>query len=312
MIPEIQIWLVVGAVFMAVAVLTSLTGAYAVRRSKTRARLGVSSATTMPQDDRLTMRGPGALIARFDDRLLGLSAADRSKLRSELIRAGIFSADAPKYFTLIKAGLTVALPIIGYFWMYAATSWSSSVILFGFVMLLIVGFFGPDAYLKRRQSKLQEHYRILFPDMLDVLQVCADAGLSLESSFVRVGDELAASSAALAQNIAIMNSGIRTGLSTAEAIAHLADRLGIDDAKSFSLLLKQSIELGSDITETLRAYSTDMREKRLVRAETRANQLPVKMLLPLGLFIFPVLMMVILTPAVLKITGLFKTIAVGR
>jgi tight adherence protein C len=87
-----------------------------------------------------------------------------------------------------------------------------------------------------------------------------------------------------------------------DALNSFTSRVSIDEAASFSALIKQSVELGSDVSEAMRVYSDEMREKRLSRAEEKAHALPVKMVLPLGLFIFPVILITILTPALIKIS----------
>ena len=153
--------------------------------------------------------------------------------------------------------------------------------------------------------KTRQHarYQMVFPDLLDMLVVCVDAGLSFEGALQRLATQFSARSRALTINLHILASELRAGRSTPEALDGLADRLNLDEAKSFSGLLKQSLELGSDIGSALRVYGEEMREKRGARAEEKANRLPVVMVLPLGIFIFPVLMIVILYPAIVKIAA---------
>jgi tight adherence protein C len=94
---------------------------------------------------------------------------------------------------------------------------------------------------------------------------------------------------------------MRAGRSTIDALNSLADRLDLDEARSFVLVLRQSVELGSDVAEALRIFSDEMRDKRMMRAEESANKLPVKMVAPLGLFIFPVILMVVMLPLALRV-----------
>jgi len=157
----------------------------------------------------------------------------------------------------------------------------------------------------------QKHYerdehRSGFPDFMDLLVVCADAGLSMEASLDRVGRELADSYPSLSANIHMANLEIRAGSTMTEALEHLAERLGLEEARSFSTLIQQSDELGSSITEALRVYSDDMRHKRLPRAEEKAYSLPAKLSLPMMICIFPVLFVVILLPVAVRLaTGGF-------
>ena len=147
----------------------------------------------------------------------------------------------------------------------------------------------------------QVEHRAGFPDFMDLLVVCADAGLSMEASLDRVGRELADSYPSLGANIHMATLEIRAGRSLSEALEHLGDRLGLEESRSFATLLQQSEELGSSMTDALRVYSDDMRHKRLSRAEEKAYSLPAKLSVPLVLCVFPVLVIVIMLPAYVRL-----------
>jgi tight adherence protein C len=136
---------------------------------------------------------------------------------------------------------------------------------------------------------------------MDLLVVCADSGLSMEAALDRVGRELGDSYPSLCSNIHIANLEIRAGRTMSEALEHLGDRLGLDEARAFSTLIQQSVELGSSITDALRVYSDDMRHQRLSRAEEKAHALPVKLSLPMMVCIFPVIFVVILLPVFVRL-----------
>jgi tight adherence protein C len=140
-----------------------------------------------------------------------------------------------------------------------------------------------------------------FPDFLDLLVVCADSGLSMEASLTRVGAELTDSYPSLCANIHMANLEIRAGRTLTETLEHFADRLGLEEARSFATLIQQSTELGSSITDALRVYSDDMRHKRLSRAEEKAYALPAKLSIPMMVCIFPVIFVVILLPVVVRL-----------
>ena len=105
----------------------------------------------------------------------------------------------------------------------------------------------------------------------------------------------------MGMNLTLLAAETRAGRSTADALGTFADRLNIDEARSFLILLRQSLELGTDVGAALRVFSDEMRGKRLLRAEETANKLPVKMVLPLGAFIFPVILMVVLVPVLIRL-----------
>ena len=166
----------------------------------------------------------------------------------------------------------------------------------------IAGYIAPSMYIDRRIKARKAEHQAGFPDFMDLLVVCADAGLSMEASLDRVGRELGDSYPSLTANIHMANLEIRAGRTMSEALEHLGDRLGVEEARSFATLIQQSAELGSSITEALRVYSDDMRHKRLSRAEEKAYSLPAKLSVPMMVCIFPVLFVVILLPVVVRVT----------
>jgi tight adherence protein C len=229
---------------------------------------------------------------------------DMKVLRRRMMQAGIYDPRAVAYFFLTRTALAIGLSA-GVF-LFAPIEQGDAV----FWLILggagIGGYLGPSFYLDRRIKAKRMEHQSGFPDFMDLLVVCADAGLSMEASLDRVGRELADSYPSLCANIHMANLEIRAGRTLTESLEHLAERLGLDEARSFSTLIAQSEELGSSITEALRVYSDDMRHKRLSRAEEKAYALPAKLSIPLMMFVFPVLFVVILLPVFVRLkTGSF-------
>jgi tight adherence protein C len=164
----------------------------------------------------------------------------------------------------------------------------------------IAGYFGPTVYLGRRIAARKNEHRSGFPDFMDLLVVCADAGLSMEAALDRVGRELSDSYPSLSANVYMATLELRAGRTLSDALDHLADRLGLEEARSFATLLQQSEELGSSMTDALRVYSDEMRHKRLSTAEEKAYSLPAKLSVPLTLCVFPVVIVVILLPVYVR------------
>jgi tight adherence protein C len=308
MTSNVQVIVVVGAIFIAVGLVTLVSGSIFLRRQRIRGRL----AMAVPATPNVSSIAPRKIIDRIDDKLVGLDSASRGKLRLELFRGGYFTIDAPKVFLVTRVVSILALPLVGYVLaslLVASVTPGPRFVLV--TVLLFVGYVGPQAYLKHRQAQLLQAYRNVFPDFLDLLVVCIDSGLSFEAALARIGREFKTRSPEFAINLALLGSEIRSGRGTIEALDNLSDRLGLDEAKSFAMLLKQSIELGSDIADGLRSFADDMRDKRMARAETRANELPVKLTIPLGIFIFPVILILTLTPVLIQISIAFKKVAGG-
>jgi tight adherence protein C len=249
--------------------------------------------------------GFDALVSTiFDEKRFGVEGSVRTKLRRELIRAGFFRVDAIKYYIFARVVSVVLLGIVALFAAQFLSNWYLKLGLAA--VLILLGVLGPDAYIARRKRLLHRGYRIAFPDMLDLLVVCIDAGLSLDAALGRISGEVGQQNRYLGANLQIMGAEMRAGRSTIDALASLADRLGLDEARSLAAMLRQSIELGTDVGDALRAFSDDMRDRRLMRAEERANQLPVKMVGPLGLFIFPVILGIAMVPVIIRLLAVLK------
>jgi tight adherence protein C len=233
------------------------------------------------------------------------SAADGGNmklLRSKLVQAGFLNPSSAGFFFVARTGLAVGLAIAAFVALPIFDpdmSTNSRWLMIAFSGL--AGYFGPSFYLGRRIASRKNEHRSGFPDFMDLLVVCAEAGLSIEAALDRVGRELAVSYRSLSANIHMATLEIRAGRTLSEALEHLGDRLGLEEARSFATLLQQSSELGSSLTEALRVYSDEMRHKRLSRAEEKAYSLPSKLSVPLILCIFPVLVIVTLLPAYIRV-----------
>ena len=162
-------------------------------------------------------------------------------------------------------------------------------------------FYFPDIWIVMRTRSLQQQYQDGFPDALDLLVVCVEAGLSLDAAISRVGQEIGHAHPAIAENFAMMALELRAGGSRADALRNMSERMGIDEVRSMVTLLLQSEELGTSVADALRLYAEDMRTMRMLRAETKAHALPVKLSLPLGFFVFPTMLIVILLPVIIRI-----------
>jgi tight adherence protein C len=226
---------------------------------------------------------------------------DMKVLRRRMIQAGIYDSRAVAYFFVARTVLAVGIAFAIIVFVPMVVTLKST--MFWLVVLAggIAGYVGPSVLLDRRIAVRRNEHRSGFPDFMDLLVVCADSGLSMEAALERVGRELADSYPSLCTNIHMANLEIRAGRTMTEALEHLGDRLGLEEARSFATLIQQSAELGSSITDALRVYSDDMRHKRLSRAEEKAYSLPAKLAIPMMVCIFPVLFVVILLPVIVRL-----------
>jgi tight adherence protein C len=295
-------------VFSATAILTFgvMAGAHA-RSSVKRRAAGIAeySGERLGEEQRSLRHSSRKAVQRVLDytnkHYSAAEGGDAKILRRRLIQAGIFDSRAVGFFFVARTALAVALAIAVFFLMPMLMTQSSSIFWLTVMVGGIVGYLAPSLYIDKRISQRRNEHRAGFPDFLDLLVVCADSGLSMEASLERVGRELGDTYPSLCANLHMANLEIRAGRSMTEALEHLGDRLGLEEARSFATLIQQSAELGSSITDALRVYSDDMRHKRLSRAEEKAYSLPAKLSVPMMVCIFPVLFVVILLPVFVRL-----------
>lgn len=225
----------------------------------------------------------------------------KSALRKRLIMAGYFSKSAPYWYTGARIfALIVPQAILLMVWPGFFGHLSTNYLVYASLGLAIVGFIGPSFYLDKCISSRQDEYRDGFPDMMDLLVACVEAGLSLDAAVGRVSEELTNRYPNLADHLKILTLELRAGRSRQDAWSSLAERLGLEEARSLSTMLRQSEELGTSIGQTLKVFSDEMREKRMLTAEEKALALPAKLVVPLILFVFPSLLGVLLLPAIIR------------
>jgi tight adherence protein C len=297
-----------AAVFIATAALVFGILASLRLRGAVRKRTATLGRETLDVGDQsrgslrdTSMKAVQRLIDHTTKHYSSLDESNMRVLRNRLVQAGIFDPRAVGFFFLVRAALAIGVGSL--FGAIAPLLPQSFSALFWAMVGLggLVGYLAPSLALDRIISRRRDEYRIGFPDFMDLLVVCADAGLAMEAALERVGRELGPSYPALSTNIHMTNLEIRAGRTLTEALEHFAARLGLDEVKSFATLIQQSSELGSSITDALRVYSEDMRHKRLSIAEEKAYALPVKLSFPLMVCIFPVLFIVILLPVIVRV-----------
>jgi tight adherence protein C len=222
-------------------------------------------------------------------------------LRDRMIQAGFLGSRAVAFFFISRIAAAIVFAVI-VFIMAPNLLPTKTDLHWPMVWLsACIGYFAPSIYLNRRIAKRRDEHRAGFPDFMDLLVVCSNAGLSMEASLDRVGRELADSYPSLSSNIHMTMLELRAGRTLGESLEHLAQRLSLEEARAFATLLQQSEELGSSLTDTLRVYSDDMRHKRMSIAEEKAHSLPAKLSVPLILCIFPVIIIVIMLPVYVRV-----------
>ena len=234
----------------------------------------------------------------------GLSLVDtRSEaLRQKLIAAGYAAPYAPRVYTLVRLVLVIALPvlIVSLYWAIGSLP-SVTRLYFSVMVAAVMGLYIPSLFIRVRADRRQREIINAFPDALDLMLVCVEAGLGLEAAFSRVGMEMTTSHPLLAEQFGAVVLELRAGRSREDALRRMADRAGADEIRAFATLLVQSTKLGSSIATTLRVYASEMRERRRMRAEEKAHRLPVLLSIPLVACMLPTMIGVLMLPAVIRV-----------
>ena len=234
----------------------------------------------------------------------GLSLVDSNSeaLRHKLAAAGFTSSYAPRVYTLVRLIMVIGFPIVVFllFWV-SGSSPSLIKLYFSLVIAAALGLYLPNIFIRAKADGRQRELINGFPDALDLMLVCVEAGLGLEAAFSRVGMEMTSSHPRLAEQFGAVVLELRAGRSHEDALRRMADRAGADEIRAFATLLIQSTKLGSSIAQTLRTYASEMREKRRMRAEEKAHRLPVLISIPLVACMLPSMIGVLMLPAVIRV-----------
>jgi tight adherence protein C len=169
------------------------------------------------------------------------------------------------------------------------------------LILCALGFLAPGRVLARLAERRQTRLEIEFPDALDLMVVCVEAGLSMDAAFIRIGQEIGESHPNIDAEFGRVSEQLRAGRARPEALRAMANRTGVGAIKSFVALMIQTEALGASIAQTLRTFSSEMRQTRFIKAEEKALRVPVIMTIPLVLCVLPVICTALLLPAIIDV-----------
>jgi tight adherence protein C len=248
-----------------------------------------------------------ALLARVERNRNGRGKEDdRTRLERELVSAGFFGARSVLWFQAIRMSAMGGVPLLLYILLaYGGPDMQTTTRIGLAAAAGGIGFLLPGRYLSYRQKGMRNECRDGFPDFMDLMLVCAEAGLSPRAAVDRISREIAQTYPFLGANLYLMSLELRAGVTLGEAMDGLARRTRVEEVTNLGLLLQQSEQLGTSLTDSLRVYSEEMRDKRITRAEEKAHALPVKLTLPLGIYIFPVMLIVIALPILVRLRQAF-------
>ena len=238
------------------------------------------------------------LVAAVESRGLSLEDSKSNVLANKLALAGYEQPYAVRAYVLIRTTLTLMLPALAYALMLASgSSLSASKTYMVLIVAAAAGLYVPNVIVSGRADRRKTEILNGFPDALDLMLVCVEAGLGIDAVFARVGQEIVDLHPKLADLFAKVSLELRAGRPRSEALKNMAKRSGVEEIQSFATLVVQSDKLGASIGQALKVYASEMREGRRMRAEEKAHRLPVLLSIPLVLFLLPTMIGVLALPA---------------
>jgi tight adherence protein C len=298
---------VMGLVFASVALGVLATAGMVTNRGSLRRRLQGDAAPSSVRRELSLRAGDGRswlerLLKPLGQHLTPSDDVRVNSMRMRLVQAGYMQRSAVGTYYAIRLICAIALPLAILILMplLSKNMSTNQLLVFG-ASAILVGLYLPPAVLSKKIEGRQLSINEGFPDALDMMLVCVEAGLGLDAAINRVGHEIGKAHPILGEQMELVGLEMRAGKPRHEALRNLADRTGVDEVRSLVTLLIQSDALGSSIAQSLRVHAEDMRARRMLKAEEKAHKLPVKLSIPLILCVLPSLMIVILSPAALRI-----------
>ncbi len=293
------------------AVVLSLYNWVVDKALKKRLTKVVRQGWAPPVESALSKRANTQKVATVINILSKLSLPEEgwqsSSVLLKFLQAGIRNNNAPHYYFAVKTLLAVVLPMVLALFLYFDQS-NIPIVRAMFLVLLTaaVGYYLPEILLGLITKKRIKRMRNSLPDMIDLMVICTESGMGIDAAIARISREMARSNPDLSEEFYLMALEMRAGATRIEAMRNLALRSRLEELDDLVSMLVQAEKFGTSLAKSLRIHSEMMRTRRTQLAEEFAVKIPVKMLLPLILFIFPTLMIVLLGPAIIQMIQAFS------
>ncbi|MEL6234478.1 MAG: type II secretion system F family protein [Pseudomonadota bacterium] len=249
-------------------------------------------------------------LERFSSYLEPQNQKELSAVRLKLIQAGYRSKSAVSAYHFARFAMGMIFLAVGLVVILVRQGEPTiPTIIFSVLIPGVIGYYLPIYWVTRRQQTRQTEITNGFPDALDLMLVCVEAGQSLDQAITRVSDEMRNTHPTLAEEFEIVASETRAGKERVTVLRDLAERAGVADIASFTTVLIQSAMYGTSVATALRVYASEMRDKRVLRAEEKANVLPTKLTIGTMLFTVPPLLIILIGPSLYEI---WRTIGGGQ
>jgi tight adherence protein C len=263
-------------------------------------RLGTDSQSETPRA--LRRGGKDERLNRFAQYLEPQDQAEYSAVQLTLVRAGYRSKSAVQAFHFAQFALGIGGLVLGTFYVIIAGGGSAQASILSVLVPGCVGYYAPKYWVQRRVQNREEEITSGFPDALDLMLVCVEAGQSLDQAIIRVAKEIRTGYPALSEEFEIVAYEMKAGKDKTRVLRDMGERVGVQDVNSFVTTLIQSATFGTSVAEALRVYAAEMRDKRVMRAEEKANKLPTKLTLGTMMFCLPPLLIILIGPSIYGIS----------
>ncbi|MEL7298876.1 MAG: type II secretion system F family protein [Pseudomonadota bacterium] len=268
-----------------------------------------------PKKDALRYGASNDKLQKYSQFLEPQDAEEFSAVKLRLTQAGYRGKNAVRIYHFAQFALGTLLLVLGAIFVIVQNATQEEVtiqqMLITGLLPGIVGYLIPKYWVTKRLQARQEEIENGFPDALDMMLVCVEAGQSLDQSIIRVSREIAAGFPALAEEFAIVAHEMKAGKDKTTVLKDMSERAGVGDVGSFVTVLIQSQQFGTSIAEALRVYAAEMRDKRVMRAEEKANKLPTKMTLATMMLTVPPLLIILIGPSVYEIYEMLQNGGAG-
>jgi tight adherence protein C len=316
-------WLVMGLLFLAFSATVGALGWWWLQRQRVQQRWQVvAQAKPLSADEGISVEQASVADQTLDkqDQPAWLQLAqpiarwaipdDGDEIKShqvQFLQAGLGHRAAPWIFYITKVALVLLLPALTWLILSsAALSVRSNTLLLSMLLAAGLGYYGPPWWLHARIKKRAQKLFEAFPDAIDLIIVCMEAGLGLDMAIDRAGRDIGLRSPDLAQELALVVAEQRLGLSRARALQQLALRTGVEEIRLFVAMLLQADRFGISVADSMRIHAEELRNRRAQRAEEAAAKIPLKMLFPMIFAMFPAMLLVLMGPAAIQLIRYFQ------
>ncbi len=298
----------VGLLLLSIGLVLLGTGAVLRSRRTVARRLEVSPSALSADVGTHQITLEDGLLQRFEKFVTPKDATQLAGIRKRLVRAGYRKPSAVRvYFASRAVGSLALLAVAVMLTPLVAGQLPVPGIVLAVFLPALLGFFLPTLWVERQIERRREEAELAFPDALDMILVCIEAGNGIDQAFRRVSREMTGTRNVLSEEFGVIIDELWAGKDRGQVFEDFTDRVNVPDINAFATVLKQSDEFGVSIAETLRVYAAEMRNKRVMRAEEKANLMPVKLAMGSIAFTVPPTMLVMAGPSLIMMLRSFAT-----